>query len=46
MMSMKKNCQTLGLTVLLGVIMTVQGNLNAQTANIKMGKGWSYITGA
>ena len=43
---MKKNCQTLGLTVLLGVIMTVQGNLNAQTVNIKMGKGWSYITGA
>ena len=46
MMSMKKNCQTLGLIVLLGVIMTVQGNLNAQTVNIKMGKGWSYITGA
>ena len=43
---MKKNCQTLGLIVLLGVIMTVQGNLNAQTVNIKMGKGWSYITGA
>ena len=46
MMSMKKNCQTLGLILLLGIIMTVQGNLNAQTVNIKMGKGWSYITGA
>ena len=43
---MKKNCQTLGLTVLLGVIMTVQGKLNAQTVYINMGKGWSYITGA
>ncbi len=44
MMSMKKNCQTLGLTLLLGVIMTVQGNLNAQTVYIKMGKEWCYIT--
>ena len=43
---MKKNCQTLGLNVLLGVIMTVQGKLNAQTVYINMGKGWSYITGA
>ena len=41
---MKKNCQTLGLTLLLGVIMTVQGNLNAQTVYIKMGKEWCYIT--
>jgi formylglycine-generating enzyme required for sulfatase activity len=46
MMSMKKNCQRLGLILLLGVIMTAQGNLNAQTVYINMGKGWSYITGA
>jgi formylglycine-generating enzyme required for sulfatase activity len=46
MMSMKKNCQRLGLILLLGVIMTAQGNLKAQTVYINMGKGWSYITGA
>jgi formylglycine-generating enzyme required for sulfatase activity len=46
MMSMKKNCQRLGLILLLGVIMTAQGNLNAQTVYINMGKGWSYINGA
>ena len=28
------------------MIMTVHGNLNAQTVYINMGKGWSYITGA
>lgn len=43
---MKKNCQRLGLILLLGVIMTAQGNLKAQTVYINMGKGWSYITGA
>jgi len=28
------------------MIMTVHGNLNAQTVYINMGKGWSFITGA
>jgi len=32
--------------LLMGVFIAVQGNLNAQTVYINMGKGWSYITGA
>jgi len=36
----------LGFALLMGVFITVQGNLNAQSVYINMGKGWSYITGA
>jgi len=36
----------LGFALLMGIFFTVQGNLNAQSVYINMGKGWSYITGA
>jgi formylglycine-generating enzyme required for sulfatase activity len=36
----------LGFALLMGVFITVQGNLNSQSVYINMGKGWSYITGA
>jgi formylglycine-generating enzyme required for sulfatase activity len=42
----KRNYHVMSFALLMGVFIAVQGNLNAQTVYINMGKGWSYITGA
>lgn len=46
MMSIYKCCQSRGAILILGILITILGELKAQSIYINMGKRWSYITGA